>query len=171
MRRARIVLVVVLAASPSVASAEDWPTWRYDAGRGAASPERLPDGLDVEWVRRGEPLTPAWTEDSRLWFDASYEPVVAGNRMFVASNRNDSVTAVDIETGRTLWRYYADGPVRFAPVATRQEIYFGADDGCFYSVAAGSGELRWKFRVPNGRKVLVFLGITTRSDRPSPRTA
>jgi glucose dehydrogenase len=91
--------------------------WRCNAGRGAATGEQLPAELHLEWSWKLPPLQPAWSEDPRLQFDASYEPIVAAKTMFLASSRNDSVTALDTETGAGRWRFFADSPVRFAPVA------------------------------------------------------
>jgi len=110
--------------------------------------------LHLQWVHSFPPLKPAY-RDKRLQFDAGYEPVVMGQAMFVASSRNDSVTAIDTETGELLWRFYTDGPVRFAPVAWNRRVYFGSDDGCLYCLDAGSGTLQWKHTaVPSDRKVL-----------------
>ena len=135
-------------------SADDWPMWRRDAQRSAASPKALPDALHVQWVHRLPPLRPAY-RSRRLGFDRGYEPVVLGDTMFIASSRNDSVTALDLESGRRKWRRFADGPVRFAPVAWRDRVYFGSDDGHLHCVDAERGDLIWKFRaVPSRRKLL-----------------
>ncbi|MFH1920912.1 MAG: PQQ-binding-like beta-propeller repeat protein, partial [Planctomycetota bacterium] len=120
-------VAILLTSFP--AGAADWPTWRHDAGRSAASPEQLPEALNLEWRRDNRPLVPAWPEDPRVHFAAGYEPIVAGGTMFVASSQNDSVTALDTQTGDERWRFYAGGPVRFAPVADDGRVYFGADDG------------------------------------------
>ncbi len=102
---------------PNPAHAHDWPMWRYNAGRCAATPEELPAELHLQWVRELAPPKPAWpASQNRLQFDASYEPVVAGKTIFVGSMVSDSVTAYDIETGIEKWRFYTAGPVRFAPV-------------------------------------------------------
>lgn len=160
MRNARSVLLFHLTAIAAVASsvssiAADWPTWRHDANRSAATDEQLPAKLHINWSRQYLPLKPAWSEDPRLQFDASYEPVVAGKLMFVASSRNDSVTAIDTETGEEKWRFHTEGPVRFAPIATNGRIYFGADDGFFYCLNASDGKLAWKSQVaPTNRKVI-----------------
>lgn len=109
----------------------------------------------MQWSRELGAIAPAWTEDPRIQFDAHYEPVVAGETLFVGSSRNDSVTAVDLSTGAQKWRFYTDGPVRFAPIVSGQNLYFAADDGHFYCLDTQSGELRWEFRAaPNNRKAL-----------------
>src|SRR5687767_14295443 len=41
----------LLCLSPMVSLAGDWPMWRYDAQRSAASPDELPAKLSLHWVR------------------------------------------------------------------------------------------------------------------------
>src|SRR5262249_34837897 len=60
------------------------------------------------------------------------------------STVNDSVTAYQTETGEELWRFYSGGPVRFAPVAWQNKVYFVSDDGYLYCLKAADGELLWK---------------------------
>jgi len=133
----------------------DWPMWRYDARRSAASPEELPTELHLQWVREYPPLEPAWPDEPRMRFDAAYQPVVMGKTVFFGSSLNDSVTALDTESGAEKWRFYADGPVRFAPVAWKGKVYFVSDDGYLYCLDAATGALIWRFRGgPSERKVL-----------------
>ncbi|HUT45830.1 MAG TPA: PQQ-binding-like beta-propeller repeat protein [Sedimentisphaerales bacterium] len=120
--------------------------WRYNAQRCAASPEQLPAELNLQWVRELAPPKPAWpASQDRLQFDGSYEPVVAGKTIFVGSMVSDSVTAYDTETGAEKWRFYCDGPVRFAPVAYNDKLYFASDDGYLYACSAENGSLISKF--------------------------
>ncbi len=139
-------LLIVLALSFSVPLfAEDWPMWRYDARRGSSSPQELAGELHLQWTRQLEAPMPAWpVTQAKLQFDAQAEPVVMGERMFVPSSRHDSVTAFSTRTGEQLWRFFAGGPVRFAPVASDGKVYFNSDDGHLYAVDAESGELIWK---------------------------
>ena len=152
-----IVTVVTASVSWDFVQAADWPQWRCDAARTATSSEVLPAQLHLQWVREFPPLKPAFWQvrQERLQFDLGYEPVVLGRTMFVASSQNDSVTALDAETGAQKWRFYADGPVRLAPAAWEQKVYVASDDGCLYCLAAGTGELLWKVRgAPSARKVI-----------------
>lgn len=146
---------IAIAVTSSAVLATDWPTWRFDTGRGASTPEQLPESLHLQWTRDMGALKPAWPEDPRLHFDAAYEPVIAGQLMFVGSSRNDSVSAFDLKTGQRKWRVFADGPVRFAPLVHAGRVYFGADDGALYCVDANSGSLHWRFvAAPRARKAI-----------------
>ncbi|MEW6354953.1 MAG: PQQ-binding-like beta-propeller repeat protein [Planctomycetota bacterium] len=152
----RIWLVVLLCAASFAA---DWPMWRCDANRSAASPEDLPDELHVQWVRELPPYRLAWPNEPRLHFDASYEPVVMGKTLFLGSPCDGSVTAFDTETGEETWRFHTEGPVRLAPAAWEGCIYAGSDDGYLYCLSAEDGSLRWKVRgAPEDRPDRRHLG-------------
>jgi outer membrane protein assembly factor BamB len=130
----------------SMAYGHDWPTWRYDAGRRSSSPEELPAKMHLKWIRQMAPPKPAWPKSQyRLQFDASYEPVVAGKTVFVGSMVSDSVTAYDTESGIEKWRFYTEGPVRFAPVVYKDKLYFASDDGYLYCLNGKNGQLIRKF--------------------------
>jgi len=134
----------------------DWPMWRYDAARSADYGGRLPEKLRLQWVRQLPQPAPAWRrEQYKLQFDRSYEPVVMGRQIFVASMAADKVTAYDTRTGRENWHFRCDGPVRFAPIAWEDKVYFAGDDGNLYCLEAGRGNLLWKRRLaPADRTVL-----------------
>lgn len=145
--------LVVALMFPASVVAGDWPQWRHDAERSGATNEELPAELHLQWKRQLPTSRPAWPEAPRLLFDRSYEPVVLGKLMFVPSNVNDSLTALDTDTGVTRWQFFADGPIRFAPAAGNGKVWFGSDDGFLYCLNAADGKLQWKFRGgPSHRK-------------------
>jgi len=150
--------VVLLCLPVGLAAASDWPMWRYDGAHTAASPHELPTQLHLQWVREYSPRVPVWDDplnQDLMPYDRIFEPVVADGRMFVAFNDSDKVVALDVQSGKELWRFYADGPVRFSPAVWRDGVYFVSDDGYLYCVAAADGQLRWRLRGgPSGRKVL-----------------
>ena len=159
MKRWPLLTVAILCVALSQLSAADWPQFRYDAGHTAASPEALPDELHLAWIKELLPPKPAFPNEVRLRYDASYEPVVMGKTMFVPSMVTDTVTALDTETGTERWRFFTDGPVRFAPVASAGKVYFVSDDGHLYCVNAADGKLIWKLRgLAEGRKDRKLLG-------------
>ena len=146
--------LIWLAACCSATEADDWPMWRGDAERSGEGSVELAEPLYLQWVRSYPPLKPAY-QNPRLDFDAGYEPVVKDGMLVFASSRNDRLTALDTMTGEEKWRFYAEGPIRFAPVLWKDRVYFGSDDGCVYCLWAESGEQAWKFRaVPSMRKLL-----------------
>ncbi|HBJ38791.1 MAG TPA: hypothetical protein DDZ51_29400, partial [Planctomycetaceae bacterium] len=137
-----------------VVMADDWPMWRGDARRSGDWEGKLADRLHPLWIRELPPLEPAY-HHPRLHFDAGYEPIVIGDRIIVGSSRNDRVTAFDAATGDEVWRFYAAGPIRFAPVGFKANVYVGSDDGYLYCLDLATGALVWKFQaVPSNRKLL-----------------
>jgi outer membrane protein assembly factor BamB len=129
--------------------AADWPMWRYDAGRTAASPHELPTVLHQQWTLQLPALQPAWENalnQDLMQFDRAYEPVVAGNSLFIGSSISARMTALDTQTGRERWRFYTDGPVRLPAVVEDGRVFFVSDDGYLYCVDAEKGSLLWKFR-------------------------
>ena len=50
----RVLCLLIIVGGwflPTIADGHDWPMWRYDAGRRAASPEQLPAEMHLQWVR------------------------------------------------------------------------------------------------------------------------
>ena len=91
----------------------------------------------------------------RLTFDVAYAPIVVGKTMFVGSSYCDCLRAYDTETGAEVWRFFTEGPIRFAPVGHRGKIYAASDDGHLYCLQAKTGELLWKVRGgPNDQRVI-----------------
>ncbi len=157
--RLRWLLVILLLRLAVAVPASDWPMWRYDAARSAASPQQLPSQPRLQWMRQLAAPTPAWPaqrdDAGKLSFDASYEPVVAGHTLFVPSMTTDCLLAYDTQSGAERWRFYAEGPVRFAPAVWQEKVFVVSDDGYLYCLDAATGILRWKFRGgPSDRKVL-----------------
>ncbi len=148
-----IVLLLLMAAT---AAAADWPTWRRDAARSNASPDALPAQFHLQWVRQLPPPRPAWpASQTKLQYDAVYQPIVAGKLLIVGSTVNDSITAYETATGNEAWRFYTDGPVRFAPAASDGRVYAASDDGYLYCLETGSGKLIWKFNgAPEDRRII-----------------
>jgi outer membrane protein assembly factor BamB len=111
--------------------------------------------LYLAWVRHLPPLDPTWPDQPRFTSDVAPEPVVADGLVLITSSRHDCLTAFDATTGTEVWRYVADGPIRFAPAVWRKQVYFCSDDGLLSCVSLEDGELRWKLRGgPSDRTVL-----------------
>jgi outer membrane protein assembly factor BamB len=143
-----LVAGCVVAYQGAFVRGADWPTWRYDAARSAASPEEIAPQPVLLWSRRLPPVRQAWPREfeQRLNFDASYEPVVMDQLLFLGSPNDGSITAYDTATGGERWRFYTEGPVRCAPACWQGKIYAGSDDGYLYCLDARTGAVVWKFR-------------------------
>ena len=157
MARAALILAVVLVAA-GLCPAGDWPMWRHDAARTAVTDEKLPPELHLQWVVEYPPQEPAWPQQTvrgYMTFDVSYKPVVLGKRMFVGSAAEHCLKALDTDSGKEVWRFYADGPIRFAAVCAKDKVYFVSDDGWLYCLKAADGTLVWKFSGgPDNRKII-----------------
>jgi outer membrane protein assembly factor BamB len=137
---------------------EDWPMWRHDANRSGTTPESLPEKLDLLWVRKLKPRVQVWDDPLNLDlmpYDRVFEPIVMDGMMFLGFNDTDKLIALDASSGKTLWTFFTEGPVRLPPVGWNGRVYFCSDDGFLYCVGAKEGKLQWRFRGgPAARKAI-----------------
>jgi outer membrane protein assembly factor BamB len=106
----RVLAAVVLIAAPATGAAADWPQWR--------GPDR--DGLVRALAPRAswpETLAPGW----KLKVGTGHSsPVVSGGRVYQFSREAESevVRAIDLASGRELWRQAYAAPYEMNPAAT-----------------------------------------------------
>ena len=150
--------LILLAIGCPPLSAADWPMWRYDAEHRAASPEQLPDQLELQWTLKLSPREQVWDDPLNhdlMPYDRIFEPIVLGELMYVTFNDTDKVVAYNTSDGSESWSFYTDGPVRLPPVGSNGKIYLTSDDGFLYCLTADTGKLLWKFAGgPSPLKVL-----------------
>lgn len=143
---------------PAYTFSADWPQWRFDAGRSAASEEHLPDKLTPAWERGYGAREQVWDDPLNhdlMSYDRVFEPVVLGNKMFLGFNDRDKVVALDLDTGAEVWTFFTGGPVRLPPACHDGKVVFASDDGFLYCVSAAEGKLLWSFQgAPSARKAL-----------------
>jgi outer membrane protein assembly factor BamB len=159
-RKATFLAMMVALSFTSASRAADWPMWRYDAQRSGASPADLPDQLHVHWSRDLPPEVPAWPDQEKMPFDICYEPIVVGQTLYTNSSRHDCVRAFDALSGERKWIFFADGPVRFAPLHYNGKLYFTSDDGHLYCLNADSS-------MPSSPRPGASSGPTTAMVRPT----
>jgi outer membrane protein assembly factor BamB len=75
------------------------------------------------------------------------QPIFADERLFVASKNEQTIFALDSETGKILWRHTVDGRVDSPPTYYEGALIFGSRNGCIYSLRASDGALAWRYRV------------------------
>lgn len=153
-----LTFLLVLLSLTSFGQQHDWPMWRYDFGRTASTPEQLADKLYLQWKVKYSLRTPVWDDplnQNLMQFDRIFEPVVADNKIFIGFNDQDKVIALDINNGKELWHYYADGPVRLPLAINKGRVYFTSDDGNCYCLDGATGSLIWKVSLaPASNKLL-----------------
>jgi len=125
------------------ATDEDWPMYRRDGRRSGATPAAVPAELEQAWEV---------TLASR-----ATQPVVVGDRLWVAEKDTHTVRCLDARTGEDLWRYIAGGRIDSSPTVYKGMVLFGCRDGCVYALRATDGELLWRFRAaPRDRRIVAF---------------
>lgn len=162
--------ILLCAASLALAdSAKDWPAYRHDANRSAATPSPLPGKLHLQWTWQSpHPPVPAWPmpgeEKPRMHTDRAFHVVVVGQTAFFGSSADNKLRAIDARTGAERWSFFAEGAIRFAPHAVNGKIYFGSDDGYAYCLNAADGKLVWRYQpspmtervIGNGRMISLW---------------
>jgi len=158
-----VCLGLIMGSGAGVTMAGDWPTYRHDAmGSGVgASDDSVPRGnLALQWtyipLHPPDPAWPATAEEMpRMHADSAFHVAAAEGRVFFGSSVTDEVTALDAASGKIVWSFCTEGPVRFAPTVYNGRVYVGSDDGYVYCLKAADGTLVWKYRPgPSAEKVL-----------------
>ena len=177
------VWVIVLMAAWQ-AAADDWPTYRHDNRRSGVTADAVDvEALAVVWTYdppyEPQPAWPGpakWDSFARIIglaamrnYDPAFHTVIADGRVYFGSSVDDAVHCLDAETGEEVWRHTVGGPVRIAPTVVDGKVFFGADDGYAYCVAAADGASVWKYspmeasrRLPNNGKTHFNVACTNR---------
>lgn len=122
----------------------DWPMWRHDPAHTSQTAHQLPDDLTLHWSRHVPAPQPAWPESQfKLDFDRDHHLVCADGKLVYGSTADGSITAVDVASGKMLWQFFTDGPVRFSPVVDNERVLAVSDDGRLYCLDLASGQHRW----------------------------
>ncbi|WP_250464072.1 PQQ-binding-like beta-propeller repeat protein [Microbulbifer litoralis] len=70
-------------------------------------------------------------------------PVIAGDTLFVGTT-DDSVYAVDVNSGERRWRFKTTGNIRGSVAVDRERVYVASEDRGFYALDRSSGKLLWR---------------------------
>lgn len=108
----------------------------------------------------------AWVKQTTASDNLSYrkinraKPLWVGD-LIVAANPIDGVVAYNKNTGHIAWRVNVPNGVETTGVAINDRLFFGANDGSFYSVNAKNGQILWTFptRIENLSEPLLVEGI------------
>ncbi|MCD6351963.1 MAG: PQQ-like beta-propeller repeat protein, partial [Armatimonadetes bacterium] len=138
------------APAATAQARESWPCYRHDNERSGYTPSSLntPLAFRWSWASRRMPW-PAWPEPGKEWnrmpFDYAFQVSVGRGKVYFGSSSDHKVYALDLATGREVWSFFTEGPVRFAPALAGNRLFAASDDGCVYCLDADSGRLVWRF--------------------------
>jgi outer membrane protein assembly factor BamB len=122
--------------------ASSWLTYRRDAARSGFCPSPVSSDLKRAWRARLEgKLT---------------QPVVAGGMAFVAAVNQQTLYALDADSGKTVWKYTAGGRIDSSPTIYKDLILLGSGDGRVHCLRAVDGALIWRYLVAPEDRQNVF---------------
>ncbi|MFW6171252.1 MAG: PQQ-binding-like beta-propeller repeat protein, partial [Planctomycetota bacterium] len=127
----------------TLASSQDWPTYRRNPRRSGVAGTSVPDELSEKWnVQLDGQLTP---------------PVVAHGHLLVAEEEGHTLRALDAESGESLWHFTAGGRIDSPPTVHGSLVLFGSTDGRVYCLRLSDGSEAWRFMAaPHHRRVTAF---------------
>lgn len=129
---------------PLTAKPGDWPTYRADNQRSAASRCEIPQQVRLAWQYR-----------PKLSVDMA-SPVTAGG-LTILSGSDGVLRAVDGATGKARWTAYTGGSIFFPPSIDQNRLLVGSNDGWVYAFEAATGRELWRFRAaPVERKINLY---------------
>jgi outer membrane protein assembly factor BamB len=171
MKRKPVCLLAITLLASATAAAADWPTYLGDNQRTGATAEQLELPLRQAWLFSSSAVPRrTWTEpegriiegkelgDRVRFDDATFQVAAVGHRVFFGSSVDHQVRCLDLRTGKELWQFFTDAPVRLAPSVAEGRVYFGSEDGCAYCLDAVSGRLIWKLSLGPANECILARG-------------
>lgn len=133
MRLIRLVLAFLFLIPGVKNSADNWPTIHHDVARSGRTADEVRGPYAKRWVRffPGEIMT------TRL------EAIVAEGRVFVGTY-SGNLYALNDDSGETLWKFAAGGPILHSPAVDAGVVFFGCEDGFVRALDAKSGRPIWR---------------------------
>jgi outer membrane protein assembly factor BamB len=168
----RFLLICGAAASSTAAPGpDDWPTQRHDNRRSGATSSPLGLPLTLKWSHQAGVPRQAWAGPAK-WdafsgndglqsmrnFDPCHHLTIASGRVYFGSSADDAAHCLDAASGKVVWSFFTNGPVRLPPTLTGDLALFGSDDGHAYGVDSSTGSLRWRKRAAPSDRLIASNG-------------
>lgn len=90
------LLVVAAILAPHARAASDWPQWRFDSNRSAATEHAGPADPSLLWRLSLDYPDPSYDHQCRMCADITYAPIAAEGLLFIPSNVSDHGKAYDL---------------------------------------------------------------------------
>lgn len=123
---------------------DDWPTYRHDAARSGRASTRVGAELLLGWQNQ---LAGKLTA-----------PVIADNRVYLASTEAHTLHALDATTGEPLWSRTLDARIDSPPTIYEGLVLCGCRDGSVHALRAADGALAWRFLACPDERLIVSRG-------------
>lgn len=122
--------------------ADDWPTYRHDAGRSGTTGQPIESDVSPQWkIKLGGRLT---------------APVIADETVYIAQPDTHTLFALSESDGSERWSYTIGARIDSPPTIHRGRVIFGGADGWVYCLTT-DGELAWRYRAaPLDRRTMAF---------------
>ncbi len=166
--RHQCLLFIAMMIIITVSAHGDWKTYRGDNQRSGVSSEALSLPLSEVWTYQSQDVpNPAWPEmpaKTDYWnfghalsptntYDRVFHVAIADGHIYFGSTVDDTVYCLDAETAKTRWTFVTEGPIRLSPSVVNGKVYVGSDDGCIYCLNASDGNLVWKYRPTEDKRI------------------
>jgi len=128
----------------SLQSNQDWPTYRHDMARSGRASTSVGTELLLGWQKElGGTLT---------------SPVIADNRVYLASTDTHTLHALDATAGEPLWHSTFDARIDSPPTIHEGLVLCGCRDGSVHALRAADGMLVWRFFASLEQRLIVSRG-------------
>ncbi len=148
------------AVEDEALKAADWPEYRHDSERSAATSSPVPEELKEAW--KAKVAAPCEGQVGAAWKarlgSSVTAPVAAGGRVFAAGADLGQVVALDAATGAKIWSTVLGGRIDTPPTIYRGLCVVGCHDGWVYALRAKDGQLAWRTRVAPWERRMVAYG-------------
>jgi outer membrane protein assembly factor BamB len=163
----RLTVYDTAEPAPLAVTDADWPTYRRDPQRSAASTATVGDQLKTVWQWKPAGAIPykevgSATPGPRLAADfVATAPMAAGGYVWFGSH-DGTVRCMKAADGKEVWKF-ATGATMFAPPTVWQgRVLVGGGDGRIYCLEATTGRCLWSLLAgPADRRVFWFGHLTS----------
>lgn len=96
--------------------------------------------VTAKWVRR------TTIEDQLRFRKINQMSPVLKEKLILQGNAIDGLSAYDRDDGEFLWRIPIQSGVEASAAVIKDRMFIGANDGNFYSIDIGKGQIVWKYK-------------------------
>jgi len=145
--------------------------WEFDARTATDTSPAVFDGVVYLGCSNGSVYALDAATGKLKWKTSGFgrplnsSPAIADSTLYIGTIGKHSMYALELETGKKLWRFRARGMIFGPPAISGGKVFFGTDEGHFYAVDCKTGKQVWRLRgmdaIRNGAAVcddLVFFG-------------